>query len=164
MLCCGDLCEIICEVSSQKNTLQIAFFFRSINQWQKSNFQIPIFCCNLKREDPRPQFYVKLVYKATLSFTLKSENLSGSLLWPQKKFKEKFIKELLCNFLVQKLQYENLKKPPSSWSEVLIFFITAQKAQTEEFMLQNKMWLIDQLYIKLGPRLSLFFNLRQKNI
>ena len=164
MLCCGYLCEIICEVSSQKNTLQIAFFFRSINQWQKSNFQIPIFCCNLKREDPRPQFYVKLVYKATLSFTLKSENLSGSLLWPQKKFKGKIYERVIMQLFIAEATIWKVEKPPSSWSEILIFFIAAQTAQTEEFMLQNKMWLIDQLYIKLGPRLSLFFNLRQKNI
>ena len=48
-------------------------------------------------------------YKANLSFTLTIRILSGSLCISsqnsKKKFKNWFIKEILCNFLVRKLQY-----------------------------------------------------------
>ena len=55
------------------------------------------------------------------------------------------IKELLCNFLAQKLQHfahKKLKKPPSKVSQKYSIFFpvllrAVQTAKTEEFMLQN---------------------------
>ena len=73
----------------------------------------------------------------------------------EKSLKIKLLKRL-CSFFEWALQY--LKKiAHEKWNTQIDFFSllpwAAQTAQTEEFMF--KMWLINQLYIKLGPQRTL---------
>ena len=54
------------------------------------------------------QFYIQLVFKATLSFKVRTKTWAVANFEPkknQKKIKKKIIKEFLCNFLVWTLQY-----------------------------------------------------------
>ena len=73
-----------------------------------------------------PQFYIQLVYKATLSFTLTIWILSGSLFWAKKyvNFKKKNHKRDIMQLF---FAHEKLRKSP--WA--------AQMAQTEELIFQN---------------------------
>ena len=114
-----------------------------------------------------PQFYIQLVYRANLPFTLTSKNLSFSLIWTKKVyFKAKikfFLTFILINFFV------HTTKPRSSGC--VLFVIMWKKkpskelnfSKIEEIPCQNvpnstnsccQMWLIDQPYMKLGLELK----------
>ena len=97
-----------------------------------------------------PQFYIQLVFKATLSFTLIIQIVSDSLLrnW---KFILKAKIYILLTFVLSNatmlkvLIMKSCKKRPQKYlrkTEIDFFFLLPWAC--------SKMWLIDQLYIKLG--------------
>jgi hypothetical protein len=62
-----------------------------------------------------PQFYKQLVYKATLSFTPKFENINGGLFRAKKNHKRHIIQlfSAALKYRKKKNAYEKLEKTPS---------------------------------------------------
>ena len=110
------------------------------------------------------QFYIQLIYKAALSY-IQFWNLSGSLLKPiylnfriffsHFHFNQFFSADVICNIFekFKKKCPKKVENPPlKSWSEILFLHYGPElPKQSKQKNSYSKMWLIDQLYIKLGP-------------
>ena len=90
------------------------------------------------------QFYIQLVYKATLPFTLTSKNLAYS---EPKKYTFKVKINISQTFMLIKLLVQTLQST-ETLAKLKKNSNTALAAQTVKFM--SQMWLLDQLYIKMA--------------